>query len=938
MKRSIKCILLLIICFFSLNLSKVEAISSFPSKVYVDAGELIALNGWHIYKIHASGDGIASKAMCVSFWKYEPEGLWCSKNAWSSDSNKNKAAAAAIGTIIQKARSSDGSMTWTNFFYAEIAINKFIYDNDIYGSNRWINNVNSAPRAILNHIRSWVNDATSLYKELYNNYKNNAYKIVFDGNINENNGKITAKFHCESNGKKVACSNLNIVVKNDTSGKTNKYSTVQNSDKSITVTSDFSEPLKNSDVTAKISVSTYVRYPFAQRYYCGSYQSVTPNALASQDLKASNSKSKNLTKKVVETCDTKLAAAIKDGTYQSKVHSLYQEYRNPGTDQDKIKRQIDLVLNGNILNAQKPSCTDTSSDISTTCNKAHIERTWTTTRKDATSTNMYICTVKFDFKNEVYDKDNGYVGDLIYYSPTGTFGTATAEYTCYDPITPSNFVRTSNYAGRDFRVGRIIPNIKLELLDKEITMSGKVSSSGIKNLVGKCSTDGTNINCSEYGKINIASSVGCNSEGKNCNQYEVTGVKFTLNAKYIYPEGTYSEKNINGVSQKGILLNSTNDDTEQEAKITIETGPAITSESTGDTDYNSQIIANSSSKVGSCKFYINSNSTPEILYRTVNTSAPFLNYEGKVRKTGGNWCGEISNGTVEDMVEDFNDGINSCAGQSNLPGDVNNNYNWDKDDITKIKDIIASGGMNARADANGDGKIDDEDVTEVEKNILQMSEAMIGDVNLDGIIDETDSELIQKHISNLIGYKFQGLQYKLADVDKDCEVSILDATKIQRYITGVETCLGGCENDEEENYTADNLDNLKSDLDNKYCSGNPSYNDTVKNYISDRPDSDGVITSSKLTGVKKKTEPLYRFVLTPEKIKAIREYNQSNGIKGNYTSFKGNYVSGKFVSDFVEKLKKDNQYVANSVSERGECSKSLDRCDINAVISSMISE
>ena len=59
----------------------------------------------------------------------------------------------------------------------------------------------------------------------------------------------------------------------------------------------------------------------------------------------------------------------------------------------------------------------------------------------------------------------------------------------------------------------------------------------------------------------------------------------------------------------------------------------------------------------------------------------------------------------------------------------------------------------------------------------------IGDVNSDGDISVVDATLVQKYIVGLENLK--DFQKKSADVNDDNEISVVDATLIQKYIVGL---------------------------------------------------------------------------------------------------------------------------------------------------------
>ena len=60
---------------------------------------------------------------------------------------------------------------------------------------------------------------------------------------------------------------------------------------------------------------------------------------------------------------------------------------------------------------------------------------------------------------------------------------------------------------------------------------------------------------------------------------------------------------------------------------------------------------------------------------------------------------------------------------------------------------------------------------------------MLGDVNGDGNISVLDATLIQKYIAGLV--TFSNTQKAAADVNNDGSVSIVDATLIQKHIAGL---------------------------------------------------------------------------------------------------------------------------------------------------------
>lgn len=65
---------------------------------------------------------------------------------------------------------------------------------------------------------------------------------------------------------------------------------------------------------------------------------------------------------------------------------------------------------------------------------------------------------------------------------------------------------------------------------------------------------------------------------------------------------------------------------------------------------------------------------------------------------------------------------------------------------------------------------------------------VVGDVNRDGEITIADATLLQKYVAHIVSFDNQ--QLYLADTDSDGNVTISDATEIQKYITRLPSALG----------------------------------------------------------------------------------------------------------------------------------------------------
>lgn len=125
-------------------------------------------------------------------------------------------------------------------------------------------------------------------------------------------------------------------------------------------------------------------------------------------------------------------------------------------------------------------------------------------------------------------------------------------------------------------------------------------------------------------------------------------------------------------------------------------------------------------------------------------------------------------------------------------GDVNLDGNIDDNDVNMIMENISKGiKINKQiADINRDGRVNMIDVfilkryiegKEIEYETYEIEiSAILGDTNLDGILNITDATSIQKYLANLISFS-EGINSN-ADIDKNSNVDIKDATAIQRFL------------------------------------------------------------------------------------------------------------------------------------------------------------
>ena len=246
------CLLFVAICFFSISMNNiiVKAVDEFPEKIYVGSSSLIKYDGGgNIFKkSYTTADGsYAGKAYCSSFWASAPgensdTRIECTKEGWP-----NNQYAAAIGAIVNAARSSDGSTTWYNYYYAELAINRFLYlnitpKNDIY---------NYAPYTIINS--SKFNGYLNKAKATYDEYNSQSILEINVGNPKFSNNKITSNISCKVGSERVECpKDMAVTIK--IGNKDYNVSKTNGNDESLTVSADVTN-LNAGTYTATVSAS-----------------------------------------------------------------------------------------------------------------------------------------------------------------------------------------------------------------------------------------------------------------------------------------------------------------------------------------------------------------------------------------------------------------------------------------------------------------------------------------------------------------------------------------------------------------------------------------------------------------------------------------------------------------------------------------------------------
>ena len=283
-----------IICFsiflgmmFTFN-ANIMGVDKFPDTISPVRKDLITGKGKNLYKKEYSSTDPknAGKAFCTRFNAYAPTGGTCRKTGWSSKTDISEKVSVAIGSLIAKARPSSGAMSWDSYYYAELAINQFLY-NGYTGKKGYGVSYNSMfgglPSQITNNSTFKSLLATAEYE--YNNYKNTKVAIS-STKYDENSRTATAVVTCSDyQGKKTACNisdkKVTATLNNNNISGINLTATKNSDNQSYTLKAVLPEIARN-DGTLKIAFSVTDKHCWntAQNYNCGdAYQSLTPNLL-----------------------------------------------------------------------------------------------------------------------------------------------------------------------------------------------------------------------------------------------------------------------------------------------------------------------------------------------------------------------------------------------------------------------------------------------------------------------------------------------------------------------------------------------------------------------------------------------------------------------------------------------------------------------------------
>lgn len=623
---------------FSLFNATIISSYEFPDVITCNEHGLVTNYGLRIYKKYCVTDysnlEYEEKAFCTWFWRDAAHGKDCGITKWSDDEDKNTAISYAIGHIIKK---YDVNAFDASYTLAESAINEFLYKltNDKSKYAGYPLNISNA--SANSRYRNIVNEASSIYDNRVNgkdNTKNNSKKIKIDSKKIKSNGELSVKLVCYNEYGEETCASATVSA---TIGNT-KYDLI--TDDNSTYTLDLTNIRKgyesNQKYTINITASQTLKYYEAKNYECGGYQSMTLNRIIEH--KEVSTDKANITdtgtKNNNATCQSLVTQAKNEygnnknlASYYGKLLKIYKA----STGEDVFgngKKCIDCISNayGEVLNLENPSCNKIKNNHpKLTCDGISTNYKFLQSKTNTSGTKVYYyCTSKFnlDASSVIGKSQNFNQGGLLYYSEDSKIATGSLLYDCMLPDNSS------------INIDVTLPKLSLNVNQKDAIVANFTSTL----------TDNSG---------NTDNNIVLNS----------TNPSFEGTVKYSYPE------NFNYKLLKGSTIQVVNN---CENGNCINYGYGFKTDATWANGISNLTINadNNIMKINqnvSCD-YLSSPMTNKrkanLLYRGIDTSSPFLTYDGKPRTTGANWC-EVS--VEEDkpnkslsigVKENTNNGIN----------------------------------------------------------------------------------------------------------------------------------------------------------------------------------------------------------------------------------------------------------------------------------------
>ena len=706
------CLLFVAISFFIISMNNiiVKAVDEFPKQIYVGSSSTIAYGGGgdifkKDYSLTEHGP-VQGKAYCSLFWASAPgenskNRIRCTKEGWP-----NNRYAAAIGAIVNAARSSNGSTTWYNYYYAELAINRFLY---LYLKPKDVKKVslyNYAPYTIINSskFKGYLNKAKATYDE----YAAQSKLTIEVGkpDLNPSKDAIISTISCKVEGKKVDCpKDMAVTIKIGNKGY--KVSKKNGNGKTLTVSAKVPK-LKAGKYTATVSASSTKKFVLAQRYYCGNKQKMVPNLLKPVKITKSDKDSKpfDIPEKPVDTCETDL----KKG--EMTLTELYEKHNKTG-----------------LLNINSPSCddvTDNSSDF--TCGESSITRSEV---KELSNRYLY-CTYKYQVNSPIFEDAIATEQSLIY---------KISQTMAQDNKVESNL-------NVDISIlCNAIPFSETKIKDQDRNV--KSLTIGLKSLLPTITVDifGTSYSAIPQIKdsnLSVSSNLKINKKDANDMEYKLeykdnTNQQFSILGRINY---TFDDYKIDRSSHTIVKTSECKDNDSCKLNgIDIGNGiPVPTGSNSGKSTIHIKVPGEEKST--ECKYTINKLGVKEqLLFRTIDTNNPFLNKDGRLRYTGTNWCKTEDSQDTDEIVENIGNDIstNIFNKTGRLLGDVNGSAT----DLTKDTPAITYyDAVLIRAYAQNIGFLSS--LTADEKNDIKV----YGDINQDGSTDEEDADILFKELTN----------------------------------------------------------------------------------------------------------------------------------------------------------------------------------------------
>lgn len=297
-KKSIQRIILLLIitiitCFnINVKAENYETVSNFSNSITTGSPNYVwtswnSPNGYTYMPYKSTSDG--TPTFCTRFsYEEPPANVQCfiDENSWSEPIK------AGVAAIIKKANvASNSSSSNLPYYYAEIAINRFLYE---YGGWNSYNRVyfGLTTRQLLkdNNYYVYFTEAQKAYNIAKQNVTiklstNNEDTHILDSSatgtqtieqnykINGNADSYKVKYNLTGTSN---ANNYSIKINGQTVNN-NTYVNLSNKEFNVTVTFDADNLRADKNVRVDVTVEGTTGYDIAVNYNCSGYQSLTPN-------------------------------------------------------------------------------------------------------------------------------------------------------------------------------------------------------------------------------------------------------------------------------------------------------------------------------------------------------------------------------------------------------------------------------------------------------------------------------------------------------------------------------------------------------------------------------------------------------------------------------------------------------------------------------------